>query len=236
MVMTETDAGAASSERDIRSYGRIKSRAFSKARETLMAEDFPRYRLSDDALPDIPSLAEGREGLFLEIGFGNGGHMIACARNHPEYMYIGAEPFLNGVGAAAAAVKEHDLSNVRIYNGDSRHILRTVPAELFDGIYILFPDPWPKTRHHKKRLLQQPFLSLAAQKITPGGRMLIATDHEDYAAFVAEELDKTEELTRINEDIFAEPPEWTQTKYQRKALKEGREAQFFDMRRLSSAR
>lgn len=228
--MTDNCANAPA-DRDIRSYGRIKSRALSKARETLMAEDFPRYRLTEADLPRLPAFAEGTAGLFLEIGFGNGGHLTACARRRPDCFYIGAEPFVNGVAAAAAAIKEHELANVRIYNGDSRHILRAAPAGLFDGIYILFPDPWPKKRHHKKRLLQRSFLAGAAEKIIPGGRMLIATDHEDYAEFIAEELTHTETLARINEDLFAEPPGWIQTKYQRKALKEGRKARFFDLRR-----
>jgi tRNA (guanine-N7-)-methyltransferase len=119
--------------------------------------------------------------LWLEIGFGGGEHMAQQGAAHPDALILGCEPFLNGVGSALRHIDEAGLENVRILSSDVRPMLERLGDASVDQIYILFPDPWPKARHHKRRLMQPDSLEALARVLKPGGRLRFATDWANYA-------------------------------------------------------
>ncbi len=125
-------------------------------------------------------MPEARE-VWLEIGFGGGEHLAAQAAKTPDVLVLGAEPFLNGVASALRHIEEAELANVRLHPGDARDLMGRLPDESLARIFILFPDPWPKLRHHKRRLFDAAFLDEAARLLAPGGRLRFATDWADYA-------------------------------------------------------
>ncbi len=131
-----------------------------------------------------PDAAEG----WLEIGFGGGEHMAAQAARRPDVLILGAEPFLNGVASAVRHLAEQDLGNVRLHHGDARDLLAALPDACLDRVFILFPDPWPKARHHKRRLIQPETLAELARVLKPGGRLRFATDWADYADWTLKQV------------------------------------------------
>jgi tRNA (guanine-N7-)-methyltransferase len=159
----------------LRSYGRIKARALKPRQERLIVDLLPRVAIDLGA-----PLALGQAAI-LEIGFGGGEHLVAQAATHPETLFLGVEPFLNGVGSCLRHIDEAGVTNVRLHNGDARDVIAALPDACLTRVYILFPDPWPKTRHHKRRLIQPDFIADLARVIRPGGDVRFATDWEDYA-------------------------------------------------------
>jgi tRNA (guanine-N7-)-methyltransferase len=118
---------------------------------------------------------------WLEVGFGGGEHMAAQAARHPDVLILGAEPFVNGVASALRHVDDRGLSNVRIHDGDVRDLMSRLPDASLQRMFVLFPDPWPKLRHHKRRLLSPAFVAEAARLLRPDGRLRLATDWAAYA-------------------------------------------------------
>ncbi len=137
------------------------------------------------AAPEIPfdplALMSSAREVWLEIGFGGGEHLIAQAARRPAVLMIGAEPFINGVASALRHLDEAGIDNVRLHPGDARELMALMPDRSLDRLFILFPDPWPKLRHHKRRLFDAAFLAEAARLLKPGGRIRFATDWADYA-------------------------------------------------------
>ncbi len=163
----------------IRSYGRIKARTLKPRQARLIETLLPRI-----AVPAAGAIeVDPGRGAILEIGFGAGEHLAAQAGAHPETDFIGVEPFLNGVGACLAGIETAGLTNVRLHAGDARDVLARLPDGMLDRVYILFPDPWPKTRHWKRRLIQAPVVAELARVLKPGGEVRFATDWGDYAAW-----------------------------------------------------
>lgn len=157
----------------LRSFGRIKSRPIKPRQAALL----------DTLLPKIafdPAEPPARE-TWLEIGFGGGEHLAEQASRHPEVRLIGAEPFLNGVASALRHIDERGLTNIRLHQGDAREVLGALPDASLARIFILFPDPWPKARHHKRRLVQPETVAEFTRVLGPGGRLRFATDVADYA-------------------------------------------------------
>lgn len=124
--------------------------------------------------------------MILEIGFGGGEHLVAQAAAHPDARFIGAEPFLNGVASCLRHIEESGVTNVRLHHGDARDLVARLPDASLDRIDILFPDPWPKARHHKRRLIQAEFLNELARVLKPGADVRFATDWANYAAWTFE--------------------------------------------------
>jgi tRNA (guanine-N7-)-methyltransferase len=164
----------------LRTYGRVKSRSLKPRQARLMNELLPRL-----ATPDAPfdprSLAPAAEEVWLEAGFGAGEHLATQAARHPQALILGAEPFVNGMGACLAHVADLGLTNVRLRHGDVRALMAHLPDGCLTRLYALFPDPWPKVRHHKRRLVQPDFIAEAARLLHPGGLARFATDWADYA-------------------------------------------------------
>jgi tRNA (guanine-N7-)-methyltransferase len=130
---------------------------------------------------DPAALAPAARESWLEIGFGGGEHLAAQAAANPDTLLLGAEPFLNGVASALRHIDEAGLGNVRLHAGDARDLLAALPDGALARVFILFPDPWPKARHHKRRLIQPAFVAELARVLAPGGRVRFATDWADYA-------------------------------------------------------
>ncbi|HEY7853060.1 MAG TPA: tRNA (guanosine(46)-N7)-methyltransferase TrmB [Caulobacteraceae bacterium] len=164
----------------IRTFGRTKSRTLKPAQAALLTELLPRLATPAGAF-DPRSLAPETRETWLEIGFGGGEHLAAQARANPDTLLLGAEPFLNGVASALRHVDAMGLANVRLHAGDARDLLDALPDASLSRIFLLFPDPWPKTRHHKRRLASPAFAAEAARVLAPGGRLRFATDWADYA-------------------------------------------------------
>jgi tRNA (guanine-N7-)-methyltransferase len=170
----------------LRSYGRIKARALKPRQEKLVETLLPRLAVDVSAPLDPRALFPAATAFVLEIGFGGGEHLAAQAGGHPDTGYLGVEPFLNGVGSCLRHIEEADVANVRLHMGDARDVIAALPDACLDRVDILFPDPWPKARHHKRRLVQADFVALLARIVKPGGEVRFATDWANYAAWTLE--------------------------------------------------
>lgn len=164
----------------MRTYGRTRSRTLSRRGERRILEILPRIATPREPF-DPRDLSPGAAEVWLEIGFGAGEHLCALAAGRPDVLFLGAEPFVNGIAAALARVETLALANVRIHAGDGRDLLALLPPGCLRRLYILFPDPWPKTRHHKRRLVTRAFIAEAARVLRPGAQLTFATDWMEYA-------------------------------------------------------
>jgi tRNA (guanine-N7-)-methyltransferase len=166
----------------LRSYGRVKSRPIKPRQQGLLETLLPQISIDPAALPALVG------EIWLEIGFGGGEHMAAQAARHPDVAILGAEPFLNGVASAVRHVEELGLKNVRILHGDARELVATLPDASIGRVFVLFPDPWPKARHHKRRIIQPVMLQELARVLKPAGGLRFATDWADYADWTLERV------------------------------------------------
>jgi tRNA (guanine-N7-)-methyltransferase len=169
----------------MRTYGRVKSRALKPRQAALMRTLLPKLALPDGPL-DPQALMPGAAEVWLEAGFGAGEHLAAQAARHPQTLLLGAEPFVNGIAACLAHLDDAQLANVRLHHGDVREVAARLPDASVDRFYVLFPDPWPKTRHKKRRLIQADFVAEAARILKPGRVLRFATDWADYADWTLE--------------------------------------------------
>lgn len=166
----------------LRSYGRKGGRPLSARQKTLLAERLHLWQIppGDEAL-DPAALFPGKSGIWLEIGFGGAEHLIAQAKRHPATGFIGCEPFVEGVAKAVIGIEDEGLGNVRLWPDDVRFLLARLPDASLSRVFILFPDPWPKRRQQKRRLVQPDFLQLLRRKLCPGAAIRFATDVRSYA-------------------------------------------------------
>ena len=205
----------------LRTFGRIKSRTIKPAQGALLDTLLPQIAMPTDRPLDRETLLADRRELWLEIGFGGGEHLAGQAARRPDVTLIGAEPFLNGAASALRHIDEAGLSNVRLHVGDARDIVDALPDASLDRVFILFPDPWPKLRHHKRRLIQPGFVAGLARVLAPGGRLRFATDWADYADWALERLIGCPALdwTAQGPDHWRTPPsDHVTTRYQEKRL------------------
>ena len=167
------------------------------------------------------ALMAGAAEAWLEIGFGGGEHLAAQAAKRPDVLFIGAEPFQNGVASALRHIDEAALTNVRVHDGDARELLARIPDASLERIFILFPDPWPKARHHKRRLLQRDTAVELARVLKPGGRLRFASDWANYVDWSLEILNATPGLTwtaELASDWRMPPADHVTTRYEEKRL------------------
>ncbi len=172
----------------LRSFGRIKSRPIKPRQAALFDTLMPSVRLPVPAAGsiDVYALMPGAKEVWLEIGFGGGEHLAAQAARRPDALMIGCEPFINGVASALRHIEEGGLTNVRLHDDDARAVVQALPDGSLDRIMILFPDPWHKARHNKRRLIQPAFAAELARKLKPGGHLRFVTDWKDYAGWALE--------------------------------------------------
>ena len=204
----------------LRTYGRIKTRTLKPRQAVLIDELLPRLGVPDGPFDPKAIMPQARE-VWLEIGFGGGEHLAAQAARHPGVLMIGVEPFLNGVASALRHVDEAGLANVRIVQGDARDIVARLPDASLGRVFILFPDPWPKTRHHKRRIMQPDFITDLARAARSGARLGFATDWRDYAAWTLERMVGRSDwawTAQSAADWRRPPPDHVTTRYEQKAL------------------
>jgi len=186
-----------------------------------MQELLPRLRFDG-------GLAEGP--VWLEIGFGGGEHLAHQAALNPNVQCIGAEPFINGVAKLLALIEEKQLGNVRIHDGDARDLLERLPDRSLERIFLLYPDPWPKARHAKRRLVNAETLGHFHRLLKPGGRFLFASDIADYVDWTRQHVAAHGGFKEEGDP--AQPFEnWVQTRYEAKARREGRQSSYLTFRR-----
>jgi tRNA (guanine-N7-)-methyltransferase len=201
----------------LRSFGRLKSRPIKPRQAALMESLLPRLRVPEGPFDPRPAAAEA----WLEIGFGGGEHLAAQAERRPDVLFLGAEPFQNGVASALRHIAARGLANVRLHDGDARDLLGRLPDASLDRIFVLFPDPWPKTRHHKRRLLQTDVAAELARVLKPGGRLRFASDWADYVNWSLERLVDAPGLSWTAEradDWRLAPADHVATRYEEKRL------------------
>jgi tRNA (guanine-N7-)-methyltransferase len=223
----------------IRSFGRRKGRKLRPRREWLLSERLPALAISarlDQPAGLAPSaLFEDRVvAVWLEIGFGGGEHLAWQAAAHPEIGFIGCEPFVNGIGALLAAIEQESLRNVRIHGDDARPLLGALADASIERCFILFPDPWPKHRHHKRRLFAEPMVAALGRVLADGAELRVATDDPNYlAAILALFLSapEFEWIARGPADWRTRPTDWPATRYEMKARAAGRTPIFLRFRR-----
>lgn len=212
----------ASHPRPIRSYvlrqGRI-STAQQRAREELL----PRYGISfRTALLDLDAEFGRAAPKLLEIGFGMGETTAAIAAAHPENDYLGIEVHAPGVGSLLKRIAEHGLGNVRVIQHDAVEVLQSmIPPQSLAGVHLFFPDPWPKLRHHKRRLIQPPFAALLADRLQPGGYLHIATDWVPYAEHALAVLSAEPRLANTVRGYAPRPDHRPLTKFEQRGLRLG---------------
>lgn len=215
--MTDDTQNTPPSWGPMRSFGRIKARTLKPRQANLFDSLLPAIAVTDNSLPDIVSAKE----LWLEIGFGGGEHLAGQAARHPDVTFIGCEPFLNGVGSALRHIEEQNLSNVRILAEDARPLLDKLPDGAVSRIFILFPDPWPKARHNKRRLIQPETIASFARLLRPGGRLRFATDWADYADWTLQRFLDHPDFTwpaQGQADWNTPPQDHLTTRYETKGL------------------
>jgi len=209
----------------IRSFGRIKSRKLSNHKTDLLEDLFPTYEIKN-----FSSLAQKNT---LEIGYGFGDFTFEKAKNNPDTFFYGSEPHLNGVVNLLAKLEVEPLKNLQISTTDVRLLLAKFPDQFFDQIYILFPDPWPKSKHFKRRLINQEFLDeILSPKMKSGAKLTIATDHDSYKTWILCEIEFSKKFTwdaNSKKDWQVFPEDWVITKYQKKAALESRTSLIFNL-------
>jgi tRNA (guanine-N7-)-methyltransferase len=192
--------------------------------------------LIDSLLPQL-AIAEPRAGemldprvlfpkpvreVWLEVGFGGGEHLAAQAAAHRDVGIIGGEVFLNGVAALLGHVQREQLDNVRIYPEDVRDLFPALPDACFAKVFVLFPDPWPKKRHIERRFIGPENLPVLARLMPEGAELRVATDDPTYQIWALEQLDASPHFVTDKPDPGARPEDWPETRYEQKALREGR--------------
>ena len=218
-----------------RLYGRSTGRGLRAEQSALVESLLPQIAVPPDGEITAARLFGDSRPLHLEIGFGAGEHLAFRADLLPDHGFIGCEPFLNGVATALAHVRDGHLANVRLWMGDALDVLRRLPDGALTFVYLLHPDPWPKNRHAKRRMMNDGPLDLIAAKLRPGGEFRMATDHPVYLAHALMVMQRH----RHQYDWLVETPSdwltyvggWPETRYAAKARREGRLPHQFRYRR-----
>jgi tRNA (guanine-N7-)-methyltransferase len=208
-----------------RLYGRSKGKALRAGQQALIDTLLPQIAVPAEGPVTSVGLFGDSRSLHFEIGFGGGEHMAARADMLPDHGFIGAEPFINGVAQALTHVhgdaQKPGLANVRIHHGDAIEVLRRIPDGALSFVYLLHPDPWPKARHAKRRMMNDGPVELIHAKLKPGGEFRFGTDHAVYVAHalmvMRRHRDKFSWLAGSADDFLNRPGGWPETRYEVKA-------------------
>ena len=221
-----------------RIYGRRKGHRLSPRKLRLIDELLPKLRLDLNEAPPRPLqslFAVPVKQVWFEVGFGGGEHLAWQAETNPDRGFIGCEPYVNGVAKLLTEIEERALHNIRIWDGDAREVLDWLEDASLDRVFVLFPDPWPKTRHHKRRFISSDTLGRLARVMKPGAELRIASDIGDYVRSSLEALsasDGFEWTAECSADWLTRPDDWPQTRYEKKALGVGRTGYYLIFRRI----
>ena len=218
-----------------RLYGRHTGHKLRTGQAALVEELLPQLEVPEGPLDALILFGDDRP-LELEIGFGAGEHLAWQAGVRPDHGIIGCEPFLNGVVGALQHVRDNGLANVRLHMGDALDVLARLPDASLDRVYLLHPDPWPKARHAKRRMMNPGPLDRIAAKLKPGGEFRFGTDHAVYVRWAMMQMNKRRDFEwpiETARDFQVRPDDWPETRYERKARTVyGHEVWYFKFRRV----
>lgn len=208
-------------------YGRRQDKPLKPRQARLMDSLLPKVSIPDPSAPefDFEALKAGFSDTWLEIGFGGGEHLAWQAAHNPGVLMLGAEPFVNGVAKLTALIDDGALANVRILHGDARPLIEALPDNALGRLFVLHPDPWPKKRHWKRRMISPWFLGQAARLLRPGAELRVASDIPDYVRWTLMHVMARPEFewtAHGPSDWRGYPDDWPQTRYAAKAEREGR--------------
>lgn len=231
--MSKQDTG----RRTYHFYGRRKGHALKPSQADLVRTLLPEVRIDPEAAGRDPRSwfsTQPRE-IWLEIGFGGAEHLLWQARENPQAGLIGVEPFINGVAKALMGIAAGNLGNVRLYDDDVRDLLPALPAACLDRAFILFPDPWPKTRHKRRRIVSAALIEDLSRLMKPGAELRIASDIDDYVDWILRRLYAHPAFVwqaKTARDWRVRPDDWPQTRYEAKAGRAGRQSAYLSFRRI----
>jgi tRNA (guanine-N7-)-methyltransferase len=219
-----------------RLYGRSSGHKLRKGQSELLETLLPAIEVPKEGDLSALRLFGDDRPLHLEIGFGGGEHLAHRADLLPDHGFIGCEPFLNGVAQALAHIRDQNLANVRIHMGDALDVLRRLPDRSLLMVYLLHPDPWPKARHAKRRMMNDGPVDLIAAKLKPGGEFRVATDDPTYLNWalmiMQRHVRQFEWQVKEPGEWLRYPSGWPETRYAAKARRQGRMPHQFRYRRL----
>jgi tRNA (guanine-N7-)-methyltransferase len=217
-----------------RLYGRSSGHKLRKSQQQLVDELLPAISVPAEGPVDSVTLFGEDRPLHFEIGFGSGEHLAYRADMLPDHGFIGCEPFLNGVASALTHIRDQRLANVRLWNNDALDVLRRIPDGALTMVYLLHPDPWPKARHAKRRMVNDGPLDLIAAKLKAGGEFRLGTDDPTYCRWSMMVMNRRRDFDWLAErpaDFLVRPGGWPETRYEAKARRQGREVWYFRYRR-----
>jgi len=209
-------------------FGRRKAKSLSVPQQKLLDEFLPQLKLDVNApAPENLSdaFAHAPEKIILEIGFGGGEHLKHQAMSNPDMGFIGVEPFVNSMAKALTAIKENGIANIRLYPEDATELLDWLPENSIDRIDLLYPDPWPKKKHWKRRFVNQKNLTRFARVLKPSGLFHFASDIDTYINWTLNHCDRHASfkwLAQVADDWYLPYENWIQTRYEAKAIRENR--------------
>ena len=219
-----------------RLYGRSSGHKLRKGQQELVDSLLPKIAVPAEGELDSKLLFGDERPLHFEIGFGSGEHLADRADMLPDHGFIAAEPFLNGVATALAHIRDRQLANIRLWRGDALEVLQRLPDGALAFLYLLHPDPWPKARHAKRRMINDRPLDLFAAKLKAGGEFRLATDDPTYLTWslmlMQRHRQQFEWLAERPADFLEPPGGWMETRYGAKSRREGRRPYYLRYRRL----
>ena len=212
-------------------YGRFKGKRLSKAQQDSLLTEFKKYSLKNISWEENPQrnkikLSEifDERPVWLEIGFGAGEHLVHQAKLNPDIGFIGCEPYQNGVAQLMGKLITNPCENIKLYDGDVRYIFDVLAKNSISKVFLLYPDPWPKKRHHRRRFVTQEFLIPLYESMKPGSILRIATDIDDYVRQALQEVPRAgfQWLATDASDWRIPWQDWVSTRYELKALNQER--------------
>ncbi|MEK0084939.1 tRNA (guanosine(46)-N7)-methyltransferase TrmB [Benzoatithermus flavus] len=222
-------------------YGRRQGPKLRPARRRLLEERLPALGFTvgpGHELDPFSLFVRPPRAIWLEIGFGGGEHLAEQAASHPDVGFLGVEPFLNGVARLIDAVDARGLGNVRVLMDDARLLLEALPDASIERAFVLFPDPWPKARHHKRRIVNPVTVAELARVMRAGGELRLASDDPGYVRWMLATMLAEQRFAWLAEraaDWRERPADWPPTRYEEKALRAGRRPVFLRFERVSAA-
>lgn len=190
-------------------------------------QNFGLKYLNEYAVENLQQIEVKKENFLncsLEIGFGNAEHLIRESIKNPDTLFVGSEVYMSGIGNLLASVREHSIDNVCIFKDDIRILLDNEVSQIFDSVFIICPDPWPKEKHHKRRLINKKFLKMLTDNMSSNAELHISTDWQNYAETIIQDLENESKLLKIKKSNLKSGL----SKFQRKGLEEGREIFYFN--------
>lgn len=218
-------------------YGRRHGKTLRRSQKGYLAEDLGALQPAGITLQDNPGRSPIDPGaifgddrpIWLEVGFGGGEHMVHMAANYPEIGMIGCEPFINGVAMLLGKIRAAGVENVSVHPGDARDLMDVLPDASIERVFLMYPDPWPKARHHRRRFVTPEHLLPLARVMRPGGIFRVASDIPDYIRQTREEVPLAGfEMIADTDQAW---DDWISTRYEQKALREGRVPHYVTFRR-----